>query len=64
MAPAPCASHDRLVLLDDDSGSPLSHTAYAIKRASGAIEHGITDAEGHTHLLTASSTAESVDIYL
>lgn len=55
---------DRLALMDDDSGRPLSHMAYAIKRASGAIEHGITSAEGHTHLLTATAKAESVDIYL
>ena len=55
---------DRLALMDDDSGTPLSHMAYAIKRASGAIEHGSTSAEGHTHLLTATAKAESVDIYL
>lgn len=60
------ASHydDRFVLLDEASGEPLAYTEYAIRRASGAIEHGTTDAKGHTHLLTATATAEVVDIYV
>jgi hypothetical protein len=29
-----------------------------------AIEHGTTDGQGHTHLLTATVAAEIVDIYV
>jgi uncharacterized Zn-binding protein involved in type VI secretion len=55
---------DRFVLLDDVTGEPITCTEYAIRRASGAIEHGTTDAQGHTHLLSATAAAEVVDIYI
>jgi hypothetical protein len=55
---------DRFVLLDEVSGEPITHTEYAIRRASGEIEHGTTDAQGHTHLLSATASAEVVDIYI
>jgi uncharacterized Zn-binding protein involved in type VI secretion len=54
---------DRFILLDEDSGKPLSNTEYAIKRASGALEFGTTDGHGQTHLLTSTVSAESIDIY-
>jgi uncharacterized Zn-binding protein involved in type VI secretion len=55
---------DRFVLLDEMTGEPIACTEYAIRRASGAIEHGTTDAQGHTHLLSATASAEVVDIYI
>lgn len=55
---------DRFVLVDESSGKPLAHTEYAIRRASGAVEHGTTDVEGHTHLLSATFDAEVIDIYV
>lgn len=55
---------DRFVLLDDVTGEPITCTEYAIRRASGEIEHGTTDAQGHTHLLSATAAAEVVDIYI
>jgi uncharacterized Zn-binding protein involved in type VI secretion len=55
------AFDDRLQLIDDDSGAPLE---YAIKRASGQIEYGTTDDQGHTHLLSSTASAEAVDIYV
>lgn len=54
---------DKFKLVDDETGEALANTDYAIKRASGAIEHGTTDDEGHTHLLNATVAAESVEIY-
>lgn len=54
---------DHFILIDEDSGKPLLHTEYAIRRASGAWEYGTTDTQGHTHLLTSTAAAESVDIY-
>jgi uncharacterized Zn-binding protein involved in type VI secretion len=55
---------DKFVLLDADTGQPLSHTEYAIRRESGELEFGTTDAEGHTHLLSATANAEVIDIYV
>ena len=54
---------DRFILLDEDTDAPMPNTEYAIRRANGQLEFGVTDAEGHTHLLTATAKAESVDIY-
>ena len=55
--------NDKFVLVDEDTGKPLANTQYAIKRESGAIEHGTTDENGHTHLLTSTARSESIDIY-
>lgn len=55
---------DRYVLLGVSDGKPLAHTAYAIEREDGGIEHGTTDADGHTHLLRQTLEVEHVRIYL
>ncbi|USX21651.1 PAAR domain-containing protein [Oxalobacteraceae bacterium OTU3REALA1] len=55
---------DRFILVDEDSDAPMPHTEYVIRRASGNLEFGVTDATGHTHLLTTTVESESVDIYL
>jgi hypothetical protein len=62
-SPAAVSYDDRYVLVDDDTGFPLGQTEYAIRRASGAFEFGTTDEDGHTHLLSATLSAESVQIY-
>lgn len=54
---------DKFRLLNDDTGLPLSQTEYAIRRATGNIEYGTTDEEGHTHLLSSTAESESVDIF-
>lgn len=56
--------NDRFVLLDDVSGQPLVQAEYAIKRESGELEHGTTDEEGHTHLLSETAQAEAIEIYV
>ncbi|GAB2861534.1 PAAR domain-containing protein [Pseudoduganella ginsengisoli] len=63
-APQQLSFDDKYVLIDEDSGTPLQATEYAIRRANGDLEFGITDAVGHTHLLSATAQAESVDIYI
>jgi len=70
-ADAPCAVaaskagfDDHYVLVDADSGAILASTEYAIVRASGAIEHGVTDVDGKTHLLSSTVEAETIDIYV
>lgn len=55
---------DKFKLLDDESGQALRNTEYAIKRASGSLEHGVTDDQGHTHLLSSTAATETVDIYV
>lgn len=55
---------DRYVLVSAGNGEPLAHAAYAIEREDGSIEHGTTDAEGHTHLLKQTLEREHVRIYL
>ncbi len=55
---------DHFVLVDADRGTILPFTEYAIVRASGAIEHGVSDVEGKTHLLSSTVAAEAVDIYV
>ena len=54
---------DRFILFDEDTDTPMPNTEYAIRRANGHLEFGVTDAEGRTHLLTTTAEAESVDIY-
>jgi uncharacterized Zn-binding protein involved in type VI secretion len=54
---------DRFILLDEATAEPLSFTEYAIRRASGKVEYGTTDANGHTHLLSATLSVERVKIY-
>lgn len=54
---------DRFVLVDDCDGAPLPLREYAVVRASGKLEFGTSDHAGHTHLLSATAHAESVEIY-
>lgn len=55
---------DRFILTDAVTGKPIPFTEYAIRRGSGEIEHGTSDAEGHTHLLSATSSAEDIEIFV
>jgi uncharacterized Zn-binding protein involved in type VI secretion len=55
---------DRFILVDETTGEPLAFTEYAVRRASGQVEHGTTDSQGHTHLLSATANAEVIDIYV
>lgn len=54
---------DRYILIDEESGEPFANTEYALQRRDGQVEFGITDAQGHTHLLTAAVQAETIHIY-
>lgn len=55
---------DRFILLDDETGEPLAHKEYAIRRASGQTEFGISDAQGVTHLLSPLLDAEAIELYV
>jgi uncharacterized Zn-binding protein involved in type VI secretion len=54
---------DRFLLVDDSDGKPLARREYAVVRASGKLEFGTSDEDGHTHLLSTTSQAEWVEIY-
>jgi uncharacterized Zn-binding protein involved in type VI secretion len=54
---------DKFALLDEDTGVPLCDVEYAIRRANGQVEFGVTDEKGHTHLLAAAARAECIEIY-
>jgi hypothetical protein len=55
---------DRFRLLDNETKEPLASFEYAIERANGEIEYGVTDESGHTHLLSSTANAESIQIYI
>ncbi|VXC06879.1 PAAR domain-containing protein [Massilia sp. 9I] len=69
---APSTKHDsaedkfdeRFVLQDADTGEPIAFAEYAIRRESGDIEYGTSDAHGCTHLLSATAKAEVIEIYV
>lgn len=54
---------DRFMLVDDEEGYPLARREYAVVRANGKLEFGTSDAQGNTHLLSATAAAECVEIY-
>lgn len=55
---------DKYILIDESTGKPLPNIEYALRRSTGKIEFGTTDTSGHTHLLSASTESESIDIFL
>lgn len=59
-----CLFDDKFILQDADTGKPLAHTEYAIRRESGEIEHGVSDSQGRTHLLSATASAEQIEIFV
>ncbi|MHA3015796.1 PAAR domain-containing protein [Cupriavidus necator H16] len=58
------AYDERFVIRDASSQEPVPSIAYAIRRGNGEIEHGTTDADGHTHLLSSVTQSEDVAIYV
>ena len=56
--------NEKFQLLDESSGLPLANHEYAIVRADGKVEHGVTDDDGHTHLTKATVESEELSIYL
>lgn len=58
------SSYDDRFILRDHDGNVLASTAYAVQRATGQFEYGETDANGYTHLLAATASAEHAHVYL
>jgi uncharacterized protein (DUF2345 family) len=59
----PVHFNDRMQIVDEHSGEPLSYIAYVIERADGALERGVTDAGGHTHTVS-SHLKETIKLYV
>ena len=55
--------NDRYVLRDQ-RGEPISGAAYAMEREDGEFEYGVTDQQGHTHLLSSTAAKENINVYL
>jgi uncharacterized Zn-binding protein involved in type VI secretion len=56
--------NDRFMLKDRKTGHPLPNREYAIKRENGQIEFGQSDELGFTRLVSSSTHAESIEIYV
>ncbi|WP_165665433.1 PAAR domain-containing protein [Metapseudomonas otitidis] len=61
-APLPNAFQDKFQLVCAETGEPLCNYPYAIRRANGAIEKGLSDDQGFTHLVSCMGKAEKVQI--
>ena len=54
---------EAFVVTDHDTGEPIPHHPYRIKRADGTYEEGITDEKGQTHLVsTADAEALKLEV--
>jgi uncharacterized Zn-binding protein involved in type VI secretion len=55
---------EQFQLVDEDSGLPVGGRQYALVRGSGKLEFGTCDAQGLTHVLSATAQPEYVEIYV
>ena len=60
---SPIDYDEKFQLLDTHTGEPLANAEYAIERANGDVEHGVTNANGYTHRLSMTDSAEEINIY-
>ncbi|MBB4866542.1 putative Zn-binding protein involved in type VI secretion [Pseudomonas nitritireducens] len=61
-APLPNSFQDKFQLVCSQTGEPLPNYPYAIRRANGAMEKGISDDQGFTHMVSCMGEAEKVQI--
>ncbi|MBX8541075.1 hypothetical protein K5D51_13700 [Pseudomonas cichorii] len=54
---------DKFKLINETTGEPMPNHAYAIQRADGSIEQGVSDAQGFTHRVR-SQVAESIKVFV
>ncbi|TFV99502.1 PAAR domain-containing protein [Oxalobacteraceae bacterium OM1] len=64
VASDPLEYDDHYILLCGESHKPLAHIEYAVQRADGTIEHGVTDESGRTHLLVTAAEQEHISIFV
>jgi uncharacterized Zn-binding protein involved in type VI secretion len=56
--------NERFQLLGQSDNQPLVDHDYVIVRATGQEEHGVTDDDGYTHLLSNTSENELIEIFI
>jgi hypothetical protein len=56
--------NDKYQLFDEITNQPMADTEYAVICESGDVEHGTSDTNGHTHLLSSIINSEPVKIYI
>ena len=54
---------DKFKLINETTGEPMPNHAYAIQRADGSIEQGVSDAQGFTHRVR-SQVAERIKVFV
>lgn len=64
VAPLPLANmfEDNFQLVCADTGQPLPYYPYAIRRANGTLEKGLSDAQGFTHMVSSLGASENVQV--
>lgn len=63
LLPMPVHFSDKLQLVNEATGEPMPNHGYAIQRADGSVEHGVSDAMGFTHVVS-SHLPESIKLFL
>lgn len=63
LLPMPVHFSDKFRLVDQDSCEPLPNLNYAIQRADGSMEHGVSDPMGYTHVVS-SHLSETIKLFL
>jgi type VI secretion system secreted protein VgrG len=61
--PAP-QYNERFQIIDHETSNVLSNRRYAIQRANGTMEYGVTDQSGRTHLLSSTANQEDVNVFI
>lgn len=55
---------DDRFILRDAGGMPIDGAHFAVQRGTGELEYGVTDEQGHTHLLSSTAAQENINVYL
>ena len=63
LLPMPVHFTDKLKLVNDVTGEPMTNHPYVIQRADGRLEHGVSDANGFTHEVS-SHLPETIKLFL
>ncbi|WP_369992237.1 PAAR domain-containing protein [Pseudomonas xanthosomatis] len=63
VTPMPVYFSDKILLVNAETGKPLPNHAYAVQRANGSLEQGISDEMGYTHLIS-SNLAENIKLFV
>ena len=63
LLPMPVHFNDRMQVINEITGEPVSYHPYIIQRGDGSEESGVTDAAGFTHTVS-SHLAETIKLFV